>query len=790
MALCGAVNVERCLVSIMRRQTLCGGTCVRQIFGAVMTLCATLASPVCKADFDAFQLYLQGDLEKACEMYKERAEQSPDATAEFYLGRIEERRGHLDAALQRWKRAWSLHFEGLPDTPYRLTLKLIYLSNFFDVYATQGKLTLAAQADAQAVEIVNRLLDDTTTSTTTQPEGNRHTALTPWMREVICDTRANHAQMLQWLGRFGEATNELQIAVAEASQPKNNRALGWTLAPRAELLAFFERYDEAIDLLQRRRELPFDAQYAYSGYLDAIRYAFNVAQRDGSDSRVYELIDEALAHLQEPVHERKLLHGQLLKAELLMQDNRLDDAWALLQTVSETAHVRKFQDYLAWALKGMARNRLAAGDANAAEIYLTESLMLYRALGRKNAEPELYELRARCFADQGQPAKALQTWEDAYRLCETLNLHFRSLRMRLGIAELQLRLGNKAELARAWERIDKFVAAHPNLPEPTQLRLQLARLDYLQFGADKKTLVAAYEEAKAFVKASKLSKYQARALAAYDLQAIPAVVAVKAQRQPTVDLQPIVTTTRVSTGELAHARFALTNPTTQNARGTVRLASRGGFRYAWTPTDQGWLVRLDTEFGETNGVKELILPSGTATAIYLEAEPASFGATNTVAIIWQADTTAEVTWAFSAMADPRTVAIVDASLAANNPFYAVPLYHELYYRGQTQKRSNIRVKTSEPCRVELLDATRNTLLAIDANGDGDFFDAGDMLYEDADINGFPDLLLSPERDVANFELLVYPASNSDSHPREIEISVFLQDGTSWTAEAVDVLSIR
>jgi hypothetical protein len=292
------------------------------------------------------------------------------------------------------------------------------------------------------------------------------------------------------------------------------------------------------------------------------------------------------------------------------------------------------------------------------------------------------------------------------------------------------------------------------------------------------------------VNASSLTSYQTRAFRSYDLGQPIVVGAIGVQAQPIVDLQPIMTTTHVSTGELAHARFGIFNPSTSAAAGRVKLVSSDA-QFEWTPTDQGWNVELSRgTAGIAVSTNEIIIPPGSASALYFEALPSPSGATNRVSITWQGTSTAEAVWECSASPDSRSVAIVNASLAGENPFYAVPFYHEIYFRGATPEVRNFRVKTSEPCRVEILDATSDKLVAIEANGDGYFDGPGDVLYSDSDGDGFPDFVLSKEHDAARFELLVYPASRADRGPGEIEVKLLMEENHDWVEQAADKLVVH
>jgi hypothetical protein len=453
-----------------------------------------------------------------------------------------------------------------------------------------------------------------------------------------------------------------------------------------------------------------------------------------------------------------------------------------------TARERNYQRALAPALKQRAELRLEAGEFAGAATDMNESLSLFRAMGRKEKEPDLYDLRARYLGRIGRYTEAIQAWNDAFALCETFKLHHRSLHMLIGLADLQLRAGDRAGLRHTWSRIDRFTGTHANLPKPTQLRLHLARLDFQKSRGANEEMRRAFATAQRFVRESKLTAFQARELNRYKLDAPPVRPPTFASPAPAVDLQPILATTRVAAGELAHARFVLANPTSLVAEGILRLDA-GNLQGQWDQTEQGFKIILRPGVRAASSTSlPLSLTPNTAAILYMEAVPDSSTGTNVVSLSWSGGGTVRGDWHFGAVPDSREVALVNASLAEENPFYSVAFYHELYYRGTNQILQNVKVSANQLCRVELVDTLSARLLAIDANGDGDFEDAGDVLYADADADHHPEFALSPERDVACFELRVYPSVATTKATREeIELILWRSEAGAWVAEAVDVL---
>jgi hypothetical protein len=451
-------------------------------------------------------------------------------------------------------------------------------------------------------------------------------------------------------------------------------------------------------------------------------------------------------------------------------------------------------------LENRADIRLNKGDMAGAEADVKESLAIYRTLGKKVREPALYDIYARLLGKQGNCESATRTWEEGFALCENIQLHFRALRMLLGLAELQMQCGQIAALDLTWKRIDKFVADHPSdLAPPTLLCLHLARLEYLKQKGVAFELVAADRAAQSFVASSGLSAYQLRPFAAWT-KAFPGILsslqprpAIKAPpfRRPELDLQPVFERTRVRTNEAARGYFLLTNPSAEPASADLSVEN-DSFNCEWV-TNQDYLSLNISPKGSSelgNQKLQFDLSPGQQVLLIAECDPLLQQTNHDLAIKLGGSKPQVVHWDFGSEADARTLAVVNASLAEDNPFYSLSLFHEVYFRGEQEQRTNLRVQASEPCRIEIIDPVSHELLAVDANGDGDFEDAGDSIATDLDLNVYPDLIVSPTADVRRFELVVFPRFKENRNPREIEITLSFGAPGSWTTQSVDRLILR
>ena len=141
--------------------------------------------------------------------------------------------------------------------------------------------------------------------------------------------------------------------------------------------------------------------------------------------------------------------------------------------------------------------------------------------------------------------------------------------------------------------------------------------------------------------------------------------------------------------------------------------------------------------------KTIALPAEGARAVRLvHTQPPASGFCR-LAVEWEGEGAREAEWNLAGDADRHRVqATYHQHFAHQNAFFGVMAYHEIGLRGG-EIGLNFRVRGQVPCRVEIYDAERQTLLAVDADADGDFSGVGDILAMDADINGYPDADRAP-----------------------------------------------
>jgi len=257
----------------------------------------------------------------------------------------------------------------------------------------------------------------------------------------------------------------------------------------------------------------------------------------------------------------------------------------------------------------------------------------------------------------------------------------------------------------------------------------------------------------------------------------------------TVDLQPISATVSAKETEFARARFTLTSLASAMSTGQLHFNA---------PEDT--VIESDVQSGEV-WVK---LGAGSASAfrlpLALEAleqwqifvEPnaqARLQAPLQFELQWQsAAGTQTSTATFTRDYENRTVHSVHQSLGARNAFYSTPFYHEIYFREEIPTEADVRIVASRECRLEYFNPLTFDLLAIDANGDGDFDDAGDVVYQDANSSGYPDMAIDGSAMIGYAEFQAYTEPSDTSIHFALELST--DNGITWSPLSTDELQFR
>jgi hypothetical protein len=268
--------------------------------------------------------------------------------------------------------------------------------------------------------------------------------------------------------------------------------------------------------------------------------------------------------------------------------------------------------------------------------------------------------------------------------------------------------------------------------------------------------------------------------------------------QARVEFQPIDARVQVASDEVARTRLVLSNATAGQISGTLWL-DRGDVQIKQWKSRAGdeWVVLGFPDgndlvpSGVTQG-RKITLGPGEQRFITVELEPFAPPrlAEESVTFRWEgggAVVSSMIHFYFVQPAQLSDPGVSNASHVRLSPYVSIPVYEEIYYRGEDIERiESFLPATSGPCRIEIYELGRlgsandRTLLAIDANGDGRFDGSGDDVLSDRDGDGFPDVRFNERKSVAALELRLFPlADPASSTPASLDLTISLRDGGDW-----------
>lgn len=414
-----------------------------------------------------------------------------------------------------------------------------------------------------------------------------------------------------------------------------------------------------------------------------------------------------------------------------------------------------------------------------------------RARGIKRAEPTLYREYACLLADLGRHREAAQMQRQAVTLSRAFGWHLHLPNLLMTFADYLYSMGDMAGMEAAWAEIDQLMAARSDMPPEHVLEVMVGRMKLLRRRGDETAIRAVFARATEFAKASGIPDYLAQGLRQFPLDGAVEVKPAGQAEQAMVDLQPIVMSTHVQEGESARGRFTVSNPGDRGISG--RLAVRGpDAALSNLPEVRALRVALGNGPEPDREVtRDISLGAGEQVVVYLDVQAVTAHKLK-AAVGWRPAAGGEAQtgeWSCTGDGSEAQVAVVNANLARDNPFYSVPLYHEIYHRGAGGGIEDFRIRVSASAHVEFVEEGSGRILAVDRGGDGAFDGEGDVVTADANRNGFPDIQFDGSKDVAAVELRVYCLAAEPAAYGEEGISLFFEvrSESGWVVLAEDRL---
>lgn len=376
-----------------------------------------------------------------------------------------------------------------------------------------------------------------------------------------------------------------------------------------------------------------------------------------------------------------------------------------------------------YAERDLLSRRAKSGEAGL-ENDFAQLLEKLRAQGNKRAEPNVYRDYGKYLLTQNRPADACIMYAEALRLTRAFGWTLHEAPLLVAWGNVCLAAGDLPGARAILTELDAFLRQHPELPAAKRVAAEIGRANILSQLGDEATSKAALD----------LARETGRDLPAYQLRLLTreaeAAVLAKTPRLPKFggkafapQVQPLEVVTLAAPGENARTRFAVANHSASRVHG------------AWQVRGPGIVKTAERSVTGVAGqpITTLKLPAamapGAESVLNLALSAAGVTDKAQLDVLWQTDeTTAVANAAWHASWDPaaKNSTILDASSLQADPFRFVSLFHELAAPIGEDQGIPFRLRSPVPLRMEYYDAKTQQLLAIDANGNGDFSEIGDL----------------------------------------------------------------
>ena len=541
-----------------------------------------------------------------------------------------------------------------------------------------------------------------------------------------------------WLRRWSNTVNKQNADKnKEAKIDRENedvyRSATQSMASIMIMLGF---NDKAMALIEEglARKSPADGEPLSRSILTLMK-ARGAVESGKEDAALMAMMDEAI--MREGKSPQMALgdmnYARMVKAECLITLGRLDESEKLLRSVT-VREQRKRRGWLSAELL-LVDIMLRRREFKKAEITLRELMEALRVTGVKIDELDLYRAYVKWAFASGDWEAALRAHREVMRLVEAFRMTPILPHEQAVLSRIMAELGDRKEsdrlaaLARdgAKGRDSRFVERIEN-----ELRGRL--------GKDGATL--------------------------------PARVLAQPNRVVSVPLD----------GLPARAVVSLINRGGREAKGMLRVKGLPA-KISWDQAAGQGLVEVDEVPGNTvERVSEAIrIPAGTM-AIFSCSGKLAGGVQRSMLLQWDGEGSgAEACeWIIGTADNESEGAVIDAGEYADDPFFLIPIYHHL--QSKRKDPVNLRVVTSQPCRVEMYDEA-GVLQMVDSEGNGSLAERGDWLGMDEDRNLAAEVRPNPTNGEIRFLLQLDSKEGKGSDPLRIRVE-WLVDG-KWYLAAED-----
>lgn len=762
----------------------------------------------------------QGDLQRACEGFvkaEESARQAEEweyhyisasnaASCAYQLGRFPDCQRMAEAALDTFAR----HKSSPWTRPLNIQLDRISTSGLLERCLLQaGRIGEGWQRNRATITAWREVFGGTAAAPGSPPAPAEVAGLDPGGRSLGWRLIEREAEYLHYAGHTRAALRLLEAATAAAGPdlaPESNptsRAYAQRLLTSRALILDFIGYDEqALALFERADKVLFS--------LPGQRGSRIIMRINALCTKAFltepsaDLLAEvrSLAKQMAAINPAQLAACQRQLANLEAAAGREQDALERLAAAArdDAAAGRILNSFLAERDLLLAR---AESGETALDADFQQMLARARDQGSKRAEPRIYRRFGDYLGDQGRHAEALAMYREALAL--TLRFEWWPMvpQLHASIAGCLLQVGDTGGAMDAFREMDAFIAAHPDIPASALLGAEWSRLRCLLYLGRTDEARRSLRHARTMLDGSRGMVPERLKRAFGDEVIEPLLAAAKQRPQPdspapapgAAVLQPLAVTTSALPGLTAETCFYLSNPGITPLRGQI-IATGPGLESIDRGGDHAplWKIQPGAPSADVAMAME-VQPGCQALLPFYSPPPDGSGEPAEVEILWVPEDGGKqrsARWCLSWGEDAGEAFVLDAARLSNNPFIGTPVLHHVAIDHQAVA---FRLRAPQPMRIEYRSPGDGRLIAIDANGNGDFSEPGDLFPPECAARRLPPAAVveppAPSARVAAIEVWLFPHHDPvATRSTELRLQVETFADRAWRPTAENTLELR
>lgn len=606
--------------------------------------------------------------------------------------------------------------------------------------------------------------------------------------------------------------------------PANLRGLGWRcLGREADYLDISGRSQEALDLLAEaelvineqwnqlqstEKFYAFKALSSYTSQLDFLGYSKDALDlqaelltksADGTAPSSYKKLqinylrnlsqwegpsEEILNKARQTAKELNAMGAisavgvdrLIAKMELDLQSSKAA-LQALTEAIAKNESSEEWFEATYSSRDSMVARSRSGEDIPDSEFY--EILGKMRAQGNKRGEPTIYTEFANHLVRTGRISEALPLYREALRLVRCFRRDFHEIPLLCRILEVQLATGTPPATEAALDELNAAIARIENLPPERIVLAALPRAQaYLALNREKEARLIIKQ---AIAAGKGLPEHKLAPVSKEVIDSLfgsPITLADTSPETPVIfKIQPELVTTLAIPGDSATARFTLRNPSPSPA--TKNLIATGPGAHS-----QNGSISFDPNKANQQIELAVTLGAGSEQTIEIETNGSAKNSEFKAELKWaSSDQTSG--WVVNWDTNVKNSVILDASQIKGDPFRSITFHHHVQLPVGMASAA-FRIVSPEPLRVEYYDSRSSHLIAIDANGNGNFSEKGDLHLRGAD--GTAAAWITKETG-SSIELRIFGTNGNGvipfDKPLTLRAEVFRDN--SWTLEAENIL---